>query len=112
MPAVIRRVEPSEASALGPLSIDVRLREVTLYGIPLRLTAKEYRLLALLAEDPGAVVDRQRILETVWAATFYGSGKTLDFHIAALRRKLGDSRWIENRRGVGFRLTVPPSEPA
>ena len=94
--------------ALGPLSIDPRVREATLHGLPLTLTAKEYQLLALLADDPGAVIDRRRILETVWDANFFGSGKTLDFHVAALRRKLGDPRWIENRRGVGFRLVVPP----
>jgi DNA-binding response OmpR family regulator len=99
-------------SALGPLAIDPRVREATMRGVPLRLTAKEYQLLALLAADPGAVVDRRRILETVWDSNFFGSGKTLDFHVAALRRKLGDPRWIENRRGVGFRLTVPPADPA
>jgi DNA-binding response OmpR family regulator len=110
MRAVGRRGTPpvAEASGLGPLAIDPRVREATLHGVPLRLTAKEYHLLALLAEEPGAVVDRRRILQTVWEPNFFGSGKTLDFHVAALRRKLGDPRWIENRRGVGFRLTVPP----
>jgi DNA-binding response OmpR family regulator len=97
---------------LGPLAIDPRVREATLNGEPLHLTAKEYQLLALLAADPGAVVDRRRILEQVWDANFFGSGKTLDFHVAALRKKLGDPRWIENRRGVGFRLTLPPPGPA
>jgi DNA-binding response OmpR family regulator len=93
---------------LGPLAIDPRVREATLHGVPLHLTTKEFRLLALLAEDPGAVLDRQVILEIVWGRNFFGSGKTLDFHVAALRRKLGDPRWIENRRGVGFRLAAPP----
>ncbi|MFD0520657.1 winged helix-turn-helix domain-containing protein [Paractinoplanes durhamensis] len=78
----------------------------------MRLTAKEYQLLVLLAQDPGAVVDRRRILERVWEPNFFGSGKTLDFHVATLRRKLGDPRWIENRRGVGFRLSVPPADAA
>ena len=81
-----------------------------MHGVPLKLTVKEYQVLALLADEPGAVVDRRRILETVWEPNFFGSGKTLDFHVAALRRKLGDARWIENRRGVGFRLTVPPTD--
>ena len=99
-------------NGLGGLAIDDRVREATLNGERLHLTAKEYQLLALLASDPGAVVDRRRILETVWEPNFFGSGKTLDFHVAALRRKLGDPRWIENRRGVGFRLAVPPAEPA
>jgi DNA-binding response OmpR family regulator len=112
MRAIGRRVSAVTRPDLGPLRIDPRAREATLDGVPLLLTAKEYRLLAMLAEDPGAVIDRQRILETVWEPNFFGSGKTLDFHVAALRRKLGDPRWIENRRGVGFRLAVPPADPA
>jgi DNA-binding response OmpR family regulator len=63
----------------------------------------------LLAADPGAVVTRRVILETVWEPNFIGRGKTLDFHVAVLRHKLGDPAWIENRRGVGFRLVVPQS---
>ncbi|MEU4623307.1 response regulator transcription factor [Actinoplanes sp. NPDC023801] len=99
--------EPAPTTALGPLTIDDRTREAFLSGTPLALTPKEYQLLVLLAADPGAVVDRRRILETVWEPNFFGPGKTLDFHVATLRRKLGDPRWIENRRGVGFRLVVP-----
>jgi DNA-binding response OmpR family regulator len=95
------------AVGLGPLVIDGRTRQASLDGVPLALTPKEYQLLCVLAADPGAVVDRRRILETVWEPNFFGHTKTLDFHIATLRRKLGDPRWIENRRGVGFRLTVP-----
>ncbi|GIE93021.1 response regulator transcription factor [Paractinoplanes rishiriensis] len=97
----------SPAVRLGPLEIDERTRQASLDGVPLALTPKEYQLLCVLAADPGAVVDRRRILETVWEPNFFGHTKTLDFHVATLRRKLGDPRWIENRRGVGFRLTVP-----
>jgi DNA-binding response OmpR family regulator len=112
MRAVGRRAEPPgrETAGLGSLAIDPRVREATMHGVPLKLPVKEYQVLALLADEPGAVVDRRRILETVWEPNFFGSGKTLDFHVAALRRKLGDARWIENRRGVGFRLTVPPTD--
>ena len=99
--------QPAVGNRSGPLMIDERTRQAHLHGEPLALTPKEYQLLALLAADPGAVVDRRRILETVWAPNFFGRGKTLDFHIATLRRKLGDPSWIENRRGVGFRLVVP-----
>jgi DNA-binding response OmpR family regulator len=91
----------------GPLAIDTRSRQIRLHGVPIPLAPKEYDLLALLADDPGAVVDRRHILETVWEPNFFGPGKTLDFHVASLRRKLGDAGWIENRRGVGFRLVVP-----
>ena len=95
------------AEPLGALTIDTRTREVRLHRIPVPLSPKEYELLLLLATEPGAVVPRRRILETVWGPAFSGAGKTLDFHIASLRRKLGDPAWIENRRGVGFRLVVP-----
>jgi DNA-binding response OmpR family regulator len=53
------------------------------------------------------VVSRRRILEEVWETTWFGSSKTIDVHMAALRRKLGDPAWIETVRGVGFRLHVP-----
>jgi DNA-binding response OmpR family regulator len=101
-----RRAEPPGTS-VGPLTIDDRTRQAFLSGVALALTPKEYQLLALLAADPGAVVERRRILETVWEPNFFGRGKTLDFHVATLRRKLGDPGWIENRRGIGFRLVVP-----
>jgi DNA-binding response OmpR family regulator len=68
------------------------------------LTPKEFDLLALLARDPGAICERQRILDEVWAPNWYGPTKTLDVHIASLRRKLGDAAWIETVRGVGYRL--------
>jgi DNA-binding response OmpR family regulator len=113
MRAIGRRTRGSVPQAeapenrLGPLQIDDRTRQASLSGVPLALTPKEYHLLALLAADPGAVVERRRILQTVWEPNFFGRGKTLDFHVATLRRKLGDPRWIENRRGIGFRLVVP-----
>jgi DNA-binding response OmpR family regulator len=111
MRAVGRRVRPAPPDnpvrTYGPLAIDTRSRQIRLYGVPIPLAPKEYDLLVLLATDPGAVVDRRHILETVWEPDFYGPGKTLDFHVASLRRKLGDAGWIENRRGVGFRLVVP-----
>lgn len=91
----------------GPLAIDTRSRQIRLHGVPVPLAPKEYDLLVLLAADPGAVVNRRHILDTVWEPDFLGPGKTLDFHVASLRRKLGHAGWIENRRGVGFRLVVP-----
>ena len=92
---------------LGGLTIDRRTRRVTLDGDELVLTPKEFDLLSFLASDSGAVLTRQEILETVWDAHWYGPTKTLDVHIAALRKKLLDPRWIETVRGVGFRLSVP-----
>jgi DNA-binding winged helix-turn-helix (wHTH) protein len=75
------------------------------------LTAKEFDLLALLAEDPGAVYTRRQIIDQVWDPHFHGPTRTLDVHVATLRRKLGDTRWIETVRGVGFRLTDHLSFP-
>ncbi len=89
------------------LVIDNRSRRVTHDGEELALTRKEFDLLALLAEDPGATFTREVILERVWDPHWYGPTKTLDVHIAALRRKLGDPSIIETVRGVGFRLRGP-----
>ena len=61
-------------------------------------------LLALLASDPGSVVDRETILRRVWDTTWYGGQKTIDVHVAALRKKLGDPEAIETVRGIGYRL--------
>jgi DNA-binding response OmpR family regulator len=91
----------------GELEVDERSRRATLVGRELELTPKEFELLAALARDPGAAVSRQRLLAEVWQTSWYGSSKTIDVHVAALRRKLGDPGWIETVRGVGFRLHVP-----
>ena len=69
-----------------------------------QLTPQEFDLLALLASRAGRRVSRERIFEEVWGTSWYGSSKTIDVHVAALRRKLGDPGWIETVRGVGFRL--------
>ncbi len=101
------RVEGGSQVQIGPLEIDRRTRRVVLDGAELALTPKEFDLLAYLATDPGAVFDRNAILETVWDTHWYGPTKTLDVHIAALRKKLGSPQWIETVRGVGFRLDAP-----
>jgi len=71
------------------------------------LTAKEFELLVYLSNDPGAVFRRGEILRDVWDTNWYGTTKTLDAHIAAIRRKFGNSGWIESVRGVGFRFAEP-----
>ena len=109
--AVTRRLEHREVEAapirVGDLEIDARTRRVTLGIGEIPLTPKEFDLLALLADDPGAVCTRTRILEEVWDPHWYGPTKTLDVHVASLRKKLGDPGWIETVRGVGFRLRAP-----
>ncbi|KAK1183318.1 response regulator transcription factor [Streptomyces sp. NBS 14/10] len=95
-----------------PLVVDRRTRQVWVGEALISLTPKEFELLALLTEDPGAVYSRQQILDQVWDPHFHGPTKTLDVHIAALRRKLGDPAWIQTLRGVGFRLAVRTAERA
>ncbi len=109
--AVMRRARPgSERSQLtvGALEVDVSGRRASLGNTPLALTTKEFDLLVLLASEPGSVVSRQRILREVWDTEWFGPTKTVDVHVASLRKKLGDPGWIETVRGVGLRL-VPHS---
>jgi DNA-binding response OmpR family regulator len=94
---------------IGPLAIDRRAHRVTLAGAEIALTPKEYDLVALLAGDPGRVFTRTEIFDEVWDPHWYGPTKTLDVHVASVRRKLGDPGWIETVRGVGFRLVDPTS---
>ena len=109
--AVTRRIDAGGARGeplrVGALEVDERARRATLAGGELELTPKEFELLAALARDPGAAVSRQRLLQDVWQTSWYGSSKTIDVHVAALRRKLGDPHWIETVRGIGFRLREP-----
>ncbi|MER5936822.1 response regulator transcription factor [Streptomyces sp. NPDC001928] len=102
---------PRPPYAPGPLVVDRRTRQVWVGEIPVTLTPKEFELLALLTEDPGAVYSRQQILDRVWDPHYEGPTKTLDVHVASLRRKLGAAEWIQTLRGVGFRLAVQ-TEPA
>jgi two-component system response regulator RegX3 len=105
--AVTRRSRGEREGAvvhIGDLEVDARARRASVAGRDLELTQKEFDLLAALARDPGAVLSRRRLLEDVWETSWYGSTKTIDVHVAALRRKLGDPAWIETVRGVGFRL--------
>ncbi|GAA4026842.1 response regulator transcription factor [Streptomyces sp. NBC_01352] len=97
----------------GPLVVDRRTRQVWVGETQVALTPKEFELLALLTEDPGAVYSRQQILDRVWDPHYEGPTKTLDVHVASLRRKLGHPAWIRTLRGVGFRLSVhgEPNDP-
>jgi DNA-binding response OmpR family regulator len=109
--AVARRTAPqampSTAStvSVGALSIDGRARRVEYRGAVVSLTPKEYDLLAYLAADPGAVKGREQLMHDVWDENWWGSTKTLDVHIASLRKKL-EPELIETVRAVGFRLVA------
>jgi DNA-binding response OmpR family regulator len=110
--AVLRRSAAAAATTPGaevvehpPLRIDSRTRTVSLHDQPVALTPKEFDLLAALAADPGAVVTREELLRDVWDHDWWGSTKTLDVHVASLRRKL-EPELIETVRGVGYRLAT------
>jgi len=111
--AVARRTIQTEQESpvaeriFGPLTIDIRRQRITFDGEELHLTAKEFELLEYLSSDPGAVFKRSDILHDVWDTNWYGTSKTLDAHIAAIRKKLGSPQWIESVRGVGFRFEQP-----
>ncbi len=92
---------------VGALRIDRRTRRVEYRGDTVSLTPKEYDLLVYLAADPGAVKGREQLMHDVWDENWWGSTKTLDVHIASLRKKL-DPDLIETVRAVGFRLVAPP----
>lgn len=106
--AVTRRTtetdKPQDNDADSRLVIDSRARRVVLDGEAVHLTPREFDVLEYLARDRGAVYRRTDILRDVWDTTWFGTAKTLDAHIAAVRKKLGDAGWIESVRGVGFRL--------
>ncbi len=104
-----RRGEIANAAkqTIGQLVLDRASRQVWLSGQEIELRPKEFDLLARLAEDLGRVVLREELMSDVWDSHWYGSTKTLDFHVAALRKKLdksGEPSRISTVRGVGYRL--------
>ncbi len=111
--AVLRRAgEPGPARPTtvryGGLEVDHRTRTVVYGGAPVALTPKEYDLLAYLLDDPGAVRNREELMRDVWDEHWWGSTKTLDVHVASLRKKLSPEA-IETVRSVGYRLTDAPA---
>jgi DNA-binding response OmpR family regulator len=93
----------------GRIAVDERTRTVHLDGAEVVLTAKEFDLLAYLAAEPGVVFRRNDILEHVWDVNWYGTTKTLDAHVASVRKKLGHPDWIQAVRGVGFKFVELPA---
>jgi DNA-binding response OmpR family regulator len=94
----------------GELVIDRRTRNVTCDGDDVVLTPKEYDLLIELASDPGAIFTREHLMSQVWDRNWWGSTKTLDVHVASLRKKLRPE-YIETVRGVGYRLADAVTTP-
>jgi DNA-binding response OmpR family regulator len=109
--AVTRRRQPRQIDRplqVAGLQLDARTRRVRLDDRELDLTPKEFDLLAVLMAEPGVVVSRRQLAERVWESSWYTHSRTVDVHVAALRRKLGDPDWIETIRGIGFRLGRTP----
>jgi two-component system response regulator RegX3 len=112
--AVLRRAadtptaQSEGALELGDVRLDPARREATKAGEPLELSRKEFELLHLLMREAGSVVTRERLIDEVWDVNWFGSTKTLDVHVSALRKKLGDDpnepRYLHTVRGVGFRF--------
>ena len=98
---------PDEAVELGTLRVDPAAYVATVDGAPVDLRRREFELLALLCREVGRVVTRERLLAEVWDLHWETSTKTLDMHVMALRRKLGDAIEIATVRGVGYRLVAP-----
>ncbi|MFF2652797.1 response regulator transcription factor [Streptomyces sp. NPDC058045] len=115
--AVIRRPVPVREAAvvaeddgnvrLGAVRIELPTRRVSVDGIDVALTRKEFDLLALLAQRPGVVFRREQIISEVWRTSWEGTGRTLEVHVASLRSKLRMPALIETVRGVGYRLVAP-----
>jgi DNA-binding response OmpR family regulator len=105
--AVLRRVDGGPAAEVmqsGEVAIDAGRREVRVAGDAVEFTTKEFDLLRYLAERPGLALSRQQILDGVWGYDWYGDARTVDVHIAQVRKKLGDAVEITTVRGVGYRL--------
>ena len=115
--AVLRRARPAESPAgdepleVGDVLLDQAKHEVTQAGRPIELTRKEFEVLRLLMRNAGAVVSREQLIEDVWDVNWFGPTKTLDVHVSALRKKLGDDpaapSYVHTVRGVGFRFAAP-----
>ncbi|MBT3315877.1 MAG: response regulator transcription factor [Anaerolineae bacterium] len=92
---------------LGDLSIDPASREANIGGNPISLRTKEFDLLFTLAENRGRVLSREKLLELAWGFDFYGQTRTVDVHVAHLRKKMGESNVkIETVTGIGYKLIV------
>ena len=114
--ALLRRAaSPEEIAAIvvGELTIDIEAHDASLAGTQLELSAKEFELLAYLAERPGKMISKRELLAAVWRQPYGGADKTVDVHLSWLRKKLGETaaepRFIQTRRGIGVKLVDPES---
>ena len=103
-----RQLPRTEPGAHAGLAVDEARRLVTVDGARIELTATEFGVLVALARDPGVVLTRQQLLDQAWGEEWLGGERSLEVHVANLRRKLGDDpsgpRFVVTVRGVGYRL--------
>jgi two-component system, OmpR family, alkaline phosphatase synthesis response regulator PhoP len=111
--AILRRSEraqtsqPQEVLRAGDLLIDTGRREVRVNNDLVDLRTQEFEVLLVLARNPGQVFSREKLLDLAWGYDFFGQTRTVDVHIAQLRRKLAASQaLIETVTGVGYKLVV------
>jgi DNA-binding response OmpR family regulator len=107
--AILRRAEGPRADAptvmtVGEVEVDVGRREARVSGEPVALAAREFDLLAFLAENRGLALSRRQLLDGVWGADWVGDERTVDVHVRQLRKKLGDAFPLSTVWGVGYRL--------
>jgi DNA-binding response OmpR family regulator len=110
MKAVLRRSEPQErheSMTLADVVLDRESRDVSVAGTPVELTAKEFDLLAFFMSNTGIVVSRDLLLDRVWGVEYPGGTRTVDVHVAQLRRKLGRPDLIRTLRGAGYKAVAP-----
>ena len=106
--AVLRRTRegpaPQDIIAVGDLEVDMRRREVRRAGEAVGLTTREFDLLAFLTANAGLALSRQQLLDGVWGSEWYGDERTVDVHVAQLRKKLGPELALATVWGVGYRF--------
>jgi len=106
--AILRRAEPRSSEDVVLSAGEIVLRrdshDVTVDGEAVQLTAKEFDLLTCFLEHQGIVLSRERLLDIVWGMSYPGGTRTVDMHVAQLRRKLGDAEAIHTVRGAGYKL--------
>jgi DNA-binding response OmpR family regulator len=110
MKAVLRRTDGRGAEdvlTLDDVVLNRNAREVAVDGQAVELTTKEFDLLATLLENPGIVISRDQLLDRVWGMTYPGGTRTVDVHVAQLRRKLGRPALIRTVRGAGYKTIRP-----
>ncbi len=105
--AVLRRTDglhAAEVVQVGGVVVDLGRREIRVHDAPVDFTTKEFELLRYLAERPGRALSRQQILDSVWGPDWYGDERTVDVHMAQVRKKIGEACVITTVRGVGYRM--------